>query len=39
MMKRYLNRYVGPFAWQWVCGCGHKEFGGVDVVKPKEDEK
>lgn len=38
MAKRYLNRYVGPFVWQWVCGCGYREFGGVDDAKPKKED-
>ncbi len=37
LTRRYLNRYTGPYAWQWVCACGYKEFGGVDVEK--EDAK
>jgi ribosomal protein S27AE len=40
MAKRYLNRYIGPHAWQWVCACGYKEFGGADAVmeKPKKED-
>jgi ribosomal protein S27AE len=41
LAKHYLNRYTGPFAWQWVCACGYKEFGGADVVmeaKPKKED-
>lgn len=32
-----LTSYPAQFPWDWKCGCGHSEEGGIEMGKTIED--